>query len=236
MGLAIATFAVAHSINVRDVATAEVVLLVSLYAITAIVVSFFEVVLIPAADILLFDHVLREQSGEEGPLGVGDTIRTAVRRAWERKGSLALTFLLLVAAAIGCLVVLLPFVLAYQLAEEAEVIYAGLVFAIPVVGAALGAFGLAIPAVVLEHRSAPAAFGRAYNLARLRPAIATAFGTTFVFLGAFLFYRMVQFEQAWGLIPSLVIAFFADIAWPALLVAAYHGLVAEEARLVGRRS
>ena len=75
--------------------------------------------------------------------------------------------------------------------------------------------------MILEHRTAPAAFGRAWNLARLRPAVSAAFGTVFVFVAALLSYRMVQFEQTWGLIPALLVAFFVDIAWPALLVAAY---------------
>lgn len=232
----IATLAIKSSIQVQDPSTPEVVLLISALALTGIVVSLFEIVLIPAADIVLFDHVLREWPAEEYPHSFGATLKMAVRRAWERKGALALTFLLLIAAVLGSLLIMLPFALMHQLVEDSEVIMAGLVFSIPAMGAAVGAFGLAIPAVILEHRTAPAAFGRAFSLARLRPLIATAFGTIIVFVGLFLTYRLSQFEGSWGLVPALVVGFAADIAWPAVLVAAYHGLVAEEARLVGRRS
>jgi hypothetical protein len=234
----IAVFLAMRQINPKDVETAELVLFFAIYALAGLIITLFEVVLIPAADIAVLDRTLREwrDTTDVAPQSAGESIRAAVRRAWERKGTLILTFLLLLAALIGSFLVLLPFILLYQLSENGEFIAAGLCFSMPAAGAVLGAFGLAIPVVVLEHRSAPQAFGRAWNLARLRPFAAAAFGTGFVVVGALLYYRLLQFQQAWGLIPALLVAFVGDIAWPAILVAAYHGLVAEEARLVGRRS
>jgi len=219
----------------KDLSTAELIVFLSAYALTGIIISFFEVVLIPAADITLFDAALRDAA----PRPYFESLRQAVKRATDRWRSLTATYLLLLAAAIGSLLIILPFLLVYQIVPSQEVIAAGILFSIPAVGLVVGGFGLAVPAVLLEHRSAGAAFGRAWTLARPRLLVAWAFGTAFVLVGLIVSYRLVQFEKALGSIglpAALAVAFVADIAWPALLVAAYHGLVAEEARLVGRRS
>ncbi len=225
--------------------TGDVILVFGAYAACVLVIGLFDAMLIPAADVVLFDRALRDWHGgkdgmfEKYPAGVGASLKSAFGRAWSRKGNLILTYALLVSAVLGGLLVLLPFVLAYKLTDEPDTIRAGVLLGIPITGAILGAFGLSIPAVILEHRSATEAFGRAWTLARLRPWVATVYGTVFVMLGMIVTNRLGEFQAQLGypgLVLSLVIAFVADIAWPAVLVAAYHGLVAEEARLVGRRS
>jgi hypothetical protein len=217
---------------------AELATVIALMTVAALVVSLFEVVLIPAADVVIFDRVLRDYgpSAEGLPPTFGAMLGSAAHRAWEHKGALVVAYLLILAAMFGSVLVLLPFVLAWYLTGEPLAVFFGIVVALPVAGATLGSFGLSIPATILEHRSAPQAFGRAWNLARLRPWASTAFGIVFVVLGVLVSYRNEQLEMRWGLLPALAVTFFADMAWPALLVAAYHGLVAEEAKLVGRRS
>jgi hypothetical protein len=241
----LAAIAIAYMVQGHaEPTTSDKILAFGSFATCVLVIGLFDAVLIPAADIVLFDRALREWHGPEGmlekyPAGLGASLKTAFSRAWTRKGNLLLAYALLVSAVLGGLLVLLPFVLAYHLTQDVDAMNLGKLVAMPLSGAILGAFGLSIPAVILEHRSATEAFGRAWQLARLRPWVATIFGTVFVMVGVIVTNRLGEFQAQLGypgLVISLVLAFVADIAWPALLVAAYHGLVAEEARLVGRRS
>jgi len=198
-----------------------------------IIISFFDAVFIPAADVVLIDRSIRRQAPD------GNVIGAAFARAWARKGTLALAFVYLVLVATGALVFVLPFVLAAYLMGDLEIAWAGLAVGIPAAGTALGAFGLAIPVVILEHRTASQAFGRAWSLAQMRPLAAAFFGTAIVLVGVLLTWGLSFVPPEWGaagVALELGVTFLANMAWPAILVAAYHGLVAEEARVVGRRS
>ncbi len=206
---------------------------VAALACATIVISFFDAVFIPAADVVLLDRSIRRQAPD------GNVIGAAFGRAWARKGTLALAFVYLALAVLGALVFTLPFILAGYLMGDLEIAWAGLAVAIPAAGTALGAFGLAIPVVILEHRTASQAFGRAWNLAQLRPTAAAFFGTAIVLVGVVLTWGLMSLPHEWGnwvVLAEVAATFLANMAWPAILVAAYHGLVAEEARVVGRRS
>jgi hypothetical protein len=223
---------------------AKVAAIALAFAVPLLLLGFFDIVLIPAADIVILDGALRKKGRP-----FFEDLRAALARAFTRKGTLLLTFAMIVGTCSPALLLLLPFLLISQITGgNVEVVAAGKLLAIPVLGTCLGAFGLAIPAVILEHRSAAQAIGRAWSLSRLQLRTTATIGTVFVIVALVMTAQEVwiggsaapgSFPREHPVLVCLAViaaAFVADVAWPAILVAAYHGLVAEEARLVGRRS
>jgi hypothetical protein len=114
---------------------------------------------------------------------------------------------------------------------------------IVLVGLPLGFFpllvtlGLAVPVVILEERSATSALARSWEL--VRPHL-VAFGL--LVLGNFALVALLGALLGWlsdllgaQLLVGIVSPLIDIMLWPALLVAAYHGLMAENAGILGRR-
>ena len=192
-------------------------------------VVLHELVLLPAGCALVIDQVLRRQQ-----VGFLETFRRTAARLLHNSG--ALLALLFVYALLAVLL-LFPGVIggfaAYQATDDPRAFFGVLLvegaLALLLLAATLG---FAIPAVILEERPAFEALGRSWELARQR------FGTVCAIL---VIYGAVQVGV--GLValkwPGFLLAGVSrvlDLFWPALLVTLYHGLVAEDARVLGRRS
>jgi hypothetical protein len=204
----------------------------------------FDLVLIPAGDLVLLDGTLRKRTG-----GFFEDLRSAAARVLSRIGPLILTCIFLVLVLTTASLVVLPFLMIAYLAEAKEFLGVGVVCAVLSVGAAVGTFGLALPAVMLEHRTAVQAFERAWRLARLRPWTSAALGAAVAVGGLALSTLLstgtnaIRAGDASSDTAQIVSGLLfgvgtlaLDIAWVSILLCAYHGLVAEEAEVVGRRS
>lgn len=188
--------------------------------------------LVPSGCAVFLDHAIR---GRRPPLV------EAFREAWWRFVSNAPRLLgVLVVVALLYLPYLILVLGAAWFLDGASRLAAGLflLLALP-----LGFFpilttlGLAVPVVILEERSAHAALARSWEL--VRPHLA-AFGL--LVLGYFLLVAVLGavmglLGDATGLrVPFGVASQLIDVLlWPSLLVAAYHGLSAENAGVLGRR-
>ncbi|MCO5166008.1 MAG: zinc-ribbon domain-containing protein [Planctomycetes bacterium] len=189
--------------------------------------------LVPAGCAVFLDHAIR---GRRLPLG------EAFREAWWR-------FLASAPRLLGVLVVVallfLPF--AVLVLGAAWVVNAG-AGPLPALLLVLGGLsvgllpiftvlGLAVPVVVLEERSAHAALARAWELVRGHLAsfglLVVAYFVVVVVLGSVL----GAVGAVTGLrVPLGVLSQLIDVLlWPSLLVAAYHGLSAEQAGVLGRK-
>jgi hypothetical protein len=215
-------------------AGAPTVVMATLVVLGMLVGAFITLAIVPAAEIHVLDRRMR---GAQSSLLEG--LREALGWAWSRRGPLVLTLVLLLVAAVAATVVLLPFLLGAYMFGDEELLALGVLLAFPLVGATLGTFGLAIPVTVLEHRPAARAFGRAWELARLHPMVTAALGAVSLLGGALAcaVAREASHALAHGSAVAIfpAVTFLLDMAWPAILVAAYHGLAAEEAKLAGRR-
>ncbi|MBI3723335.1 hypothetical protein HY251_05190 [bacterium] len=203
-------------------------------AAIVLVLGLVSAVLIPAADIHILDGAVREK---ERPFF--EDIVAAVRRAWRRKWALLWTYCMLLGAAIPPLLAFAPFGFGAVLLDSKRAFALGIVVTLPMLGVSFAVFGLALPAVVLEHRSGASALLRAWALARRRLLLTCALGAGFVvaFLVAGALLEQVRFAfastrtQVGDFLDRVagglgLLAF--DLAWPSLLVSLYHGLVADE--------
>jgi hypothetical protein len=208
------------------------------------VFGFSMIVLIPAADIVILDARLRHST--EGFL---EQLGALPRRGAGHTGPLLMTYAFLVLLVLTAGLVFLPFLLLASLTSTKALVEVGFVVMAVAVGAALGIFGLALPAVILERRTATEAIDRAWRLARLRPVAAGTLGAAVVVVGLLLEFGLSTFsagvlQGSGGSTSGQLVAFtctllapvFLDMAWSSILVTAYHGLVAEEAEVVGRSS
>lgn len=191
----------------------------------------YYLVVVPAGCSVLVDQAIRG-----GGPGFAGALRATVARVTRHAGDL---FVIIV-----CLVVAYApwFVL---VSGGAMLLHGGgapdLALALALVGLPLGllplavAFGLGAPVVVLEGRPALQALARAWELAR--PHLPGMVGLV---AGYFLLYGVVAaglaaLAQVSGLpLVTAALAHLLDLLWPALLVAAYHGLAAEHAAVPGR--
>lgn len=101
----------------------------------------------------------------------------------------------------------------------------------------LTALGLAVPVVILEERSAHAALARSWELVRRHlPAFAALVAGYYVVV-AVLGSVLGAVGGVTGLgVPIGVVSQLIDVLlWPSLLVAAYHGLSAENVGVLGRK-
>lgn len=188
--------------------------------------------LVPSGCAVFLDHAIR---GRRPPLGA------AFREAWWRfVGSAPRLFGVLVVVAL----LFLPY--AVLVLGAAWVINVGVgplpATLLALAGLSLGllpiftVLGLAVPVVVLEERSAHAALARAWELVR-------GHLLTFGLLVVAYFVVVAVVGGVLGLLGALtglqvplgVLSQLIDVLlWPSLLVAAYHGLSAEQAGVPGR--
>jgi hypothetical protein len=189
--------------------------------------------LAPSGCAVFLDHALR---GKRPPLGA------ALQEAWRR-------FLRAAPRLLGVLVVVLLLYLPYAiLVFGAAWLLAGAGAKAPAVlalllGLPLGllpllvALGPSVPIVILEERSVGSALSRSWELVRPHALSFAALVVCWFFLVAVLGSLFAVLGSATGL-PAVfgVLSQLIDVLfWPALLVAAYHGLAAENAGVLGRR-
>ena len=205
-------------------------------SLLAWLVSYY-LLLVPAGCAVLLDDTLR---GRELPLGAA--FRAAWRRVARTGPSLVGVGLLLIVAGFAALMPGLA--MAYALSESASQEAAGLFllgYGLLASLAVCSAITVAVPVVVLEERPALEALGRAWTLARARvwdvATLVMGYGLLHAALsGALYLVRDLLVGPGDLLVPGLlvVLGHVVDLLWPALLVATYHGLAAEEAEVVGR--
>lgn len=197
-------------------------------------------VLVPAGCSVFVDMAIR---GRRPAFGA------AMKEAFGRvlRNAVSLFVVLLVQVLLFVLYLLLVLAAAYWVRAASEPL-AILVF---LLGAGAGFFalvtglGLAVPVVMLEERSGTAALGRAWELVSQQPwSVASLILAWCVFYGVYSIAVYVAAEAgtaalgsfvAGAAVPVILVNAFVDVAWPALLVAMYHGLAAEDAGVVGRR-
>jgi hypothetical protein len=193
------------------------------------------VLVVPTGCAVFLDHTLRGKT-----LGFGAALVEAGRRALRNAGPL-----LGVIAAIALLI--LPFgtivfggaALLASSGSEAAKLGAVLVMLamfpvvlLPVVTA----LGLSVPVVILEERSAVAALGRSWELVRPQLHIMGLLVVAYFLLQAIVSSVVTRMTMAHGLPPlTLLLITITDLVWPALLVTAYHGLVAAQLAIPGRK-
>ncbi len=192
--------------------------------------------LVPSGCAVFLDHAIR---GRRPPL------REAFQEAWWRFVSNAPRLL-------GVLVVVALLYLPYlilvlgaawfmggsgsQTGQVAAVLF--LITAVPLgLFPILTALGLAVPVVILEERSAHAALARSWALVRGHLVSFGALVLGYFLLVAVLGAVLGLIGGATGLsVPLGVLSQLIDVLlWPSLLVAAYHGLSAEDAGVLGRK-
>ena len=190
--------------------------------------------LVPAGCSVFLDAALR---GRQVPFGA------AFGQAWRRvtrtgPSLIAVSLLLILAFSVAVVAIL---ALAYPLREVGQGrLSLALVGALgaPATLAFFTALGLVVPVVVLEERSALEGLARAWTLARWRlwdvAILVVGYGAAHLVFSLLLW----RISPALGglLLPGLLtlLGHVVDLIWPALLVATYHGLAAEEAGIVGR--
>ncbi len=98
------------------------------------------------------------------------------------------------------------------------------------------ALGLAVPVVILEERTALAALQRAWELARRQLHVVGLLVVSYFALKVTVSAALAALPALQGL-PGvgLLLSTCVDLVWPALLVTAYHGLVAEQVAIPGRK-
>lgn len=189
--------------------------------------------LVPSGCAVFLDHAIR---GKRVALGaaLGEAWRRFLRAAPRLLGVLIVVGLLLLPYAILILG-------AAWLVNGAGATAFALILL--VVGLPLGllplmtVLGPAVPIVILEERSVGAALSRSWELVRPHALsfaalvvccffLVALLGSLFAFLGA-----ATGAPRMFGILAQLVDV----LLWPALLVAAYHGLAAENAGVLGRR-
>jgi hypothetical protein len=193
-----------------------------------------EFILLPAGCAIFVDQAIRSRD-----LGFGEAFALAFRRVIRSAGTLFLVFLVY---ALLAMLLLLPasLLLVYgsqvlgnpdqtllPLAGFTLILCGGLLLL--VVG-----LGLAVPAVVLEQRSAFEALGRAWELSQQHLWSWAGMVIVYALLYAICSVAFQALGQVTIPLVSLVLSMLPDLFWPALLVAAYHGLVAEHAGTLGR--
>lgn len=208
------------------------------------IMGLFGAVLVPSSDVYILDGLLRRTNDT-----FGGALRGAAGRTLARTKALLGTYLCLLLVFVAAGLVCLPFLLLAYLTGVRELNVAGWIAAVLAIGGAFGVFGLALPAVVLEHRSATEAIERAWGLARLHPWTSAVLGAAVVVGGglvalgflvvAVAIQRAAGDDQTLRFVGSALMgvpSLFLDVVWSSLLVTAYHGLVAEESGIVGRAS
>ena len=199
-------------------------------------ISYY-LLLVPAGCAVFLDAALRGRQ-----LTFGEAFRDAWRRVARTGPSLVAVWLLLI---MGGLAALMPgLAVSYGVHELAGIVPAGVVLLVTAgvaVLAFLAAIGVAVPVVVLEERPALEAIGRAWSLARPRvwDVVVLVLGYLVlhcVFSGGVWVLRAVLVGPGDVIVPALLVlvGHVVDLLWPALLVATYHGLAAEEAGVLGR--
>ena len=97
------------------------------------------------------------------------------------------------------------------------------------------ALGLATPIVMLEERGAIQALSRAWSLSRTQLPVVGLILLEYGLVYLFAALLLAVLGHLIGAPPLIVLlAHILDVLWPALLVAIYHGLAAEEAEVLGR--
>lgn len=183
-------------------------------------------VLSPSGSVVLCDQTMREEQG-----GFGESLGRAAAAVAVNAGSLALLFLVYVL--LLALFLLPGLVLFYLLYERSP---AGALLALFGFGAIgtlflLATSLLALPALLLEERGASHALVRSWELSRPGfGALAAMAGVFICALGLLpLPFKLLGSNLLAALTYEGVVLFL-----PALMAAAYHGLAAEDARLLGR--
>lgn len=199
--------------------------------IAALITHFLFIV--PSGCAVFLDHALR---GERPPLG------EALREAWRRflRAAPRLLGVLIVVGLLYLPYAILVFGAAWLLwgagAKVASVV--ALLLGLPLgLLPLLTALGPAVPIVILEERSVGSALSRSWELVRPHALPFAALVVCWFFLVALLGSLFAALGAATGL-PTVfgVLSQLIDVLfWPALLVAAYHGLAAENAGVLGRR-
>lgn len=191
--------------------------------------------LVPAGCSVFLDAALRGRK-----VGFGAAFTEARQRVVRTGPSLlGVTLLLGLACAAAVLMIL---ALIYPFREVAGgylSIALLLVLGAPVALAFVTALGLVVPVVVLEERSALESLGRAFSLARWRiwdvAILVVGYGALHVVFSLLLVRISPALGGGW-VFPAILtlLGHVVDLIWPALLIATYHGLSAEEAAIVGR--
>lgn len=192
--------------------------------------------LIPAGCAVFIDDAIRGRKPD---------FAEAFSRAWRRVlGRAGALFLIFIVYALLAFLILLPCLVVFYFASEAlgttmvdgrlqgSPMPAILLFGL--LGAGLlfmaTSLGLAAPIAILEQRSAVESLGRAWELSLQR-----FWGLCAVFLGLGLLYLAASIIGLLTLpLFGFLITLLLDLFWPAVLVSAYHGLVAEHAGVLGR--
>jgi hypothetical protein len=200
-----------------------------------------EFLLFPAGCAVLIDDAIRKRTDS-----FYDAFVRAFRRVIRNAGQLSLVFGIY--SLLTLLLVLLALVVFYVLAQVTGLrideagAFQGSLLPLFVFPAILGlgfvllaaAFGMAVPVIILEQRSAFDALGRAWELSQLRFAqvcgVLVVFAIGYAVAGATATFIGYLTFTAIGVLLSRLL----DLFWPALLVATYHGLSAEYCGVLGR--
>lgn len=188
--------------------------------------------LVPSGSAVFLDHALR---GRRPPL------RDAFREAWWRfVGNAPRLFGVFVVVALLYLPYLFLVLGAAWFINEASSPLAllFLVLALPLgFYPILTALGLAVPVVILEERTAHESLARAWELVRGHLLTFGALVFFYFLLVAVLGLILGLIGSATGLdaVFGMISQMIDVLLWPSLLVAAYHGLAAEHAGVLGRR-
>lgn len=188
---------------------------------------------VPSGCATFLDQAIRGAS-----VPFGEAFRIGWRRVLQNAPAL-------VGVALTIFVVLLPFLvaivggawLAYDRGAQAVAALILLIAPPLVFFPVVSAFGLAVPVVVLEERSATAALGRAWELVRPQLLVVCGLVVGFFVAQGVLTTTFAALTDALGLPRPLMLfaSYLTDLVWPALLVAAYHGLSAEQVGVPGRK-
>lgn len=207
--------------------------LIALLSFGGFAVTYY-LVLMPAGCILFVDDRLR---GRHPP--AREAFEHAARRVLQCLGALLQVcgFYLLLACLLGLPALVVAYWLALATGRPELPALLLFLWAVLSLVAVVSAFGLAVPVVVLEGRSAFEALGRSWELSAQRlPAIVAMLVGFSVFVGVCAAVAGAIGAAIGIPLLSWALGTIVDLMWPALLVTAYHGLAAEDAGLLGRRN
>ena len=188
-------------------------------------------VLAPAGGVVLVDQELRDEEP-----GWSEALGRAVVAVLNQAGSLVVIFtiylalvtLIVLPGLVGCYAVFKAsgdnrLLAAVFLAGEVGI---GLTFLI-------ATLGLAIPICLLEEAGPGESLGRSWQLSTL--GLGSMAGLAGVYVSASLLFTIALEAIGLGWLFEVCASFVFSLFLPALLVAAYQGLAAEDAEVLGRR-
>lgn len=200
-----------------------------------------EFLLFPAGCAVLIDDAIRKRTDS-----FYDAFLRAFRRVIRNAGQLSLVFGIY--SLLTLLLVLLALVIFYVLAQitglrvdEVGAIQGSLLplFVFPTIlgiGFVLlaAAFGMAVPIIILEQRTAFQALGRAWELSQQRFLQVCGVLVVFAIGYAAAAATATLIGYLTFAVLGVLLSRLLDLFWPALLVATYHGLSAEYCGVLGR--